>query len=372
MAVWRGNFSGRAVRINVELYEYGSAYHDRANNRSLHRFNVWLDKTNNQVYTYNLDRQKGKSASVSGPTGTHFSRSNEDVTYDFRPSGSQVTLWQYATDVWIKHNSTGGGSASAWSSFSADVIGSASASGSIGMTQLFAAPSAPTSPSVQSIAGTTAVYKANDGNNNGSAITSRTIQVATDSGFSTVVKTYSPSSFNFITMDGLDPSTDYWVRSRAGNAIGQGSWSAAVAFSTITIPDAPFLTAMSDDPHGATLYLEDPIYPPTGILDRVTEVALDEDFTNIFTSFTVKGSLPVTGLPRQATTYYARSRVLNAAGWGPYTVVAFKTAGNRLTAWLKDGGVWKEVSVWVRDEGVWHHTQPYVLESDTWRPTDTV
>jgi hypothetical protein len=69
--------------------------------------------------------------------------------------------------------------------------------------------------------------------NNGSAVTGYTLQCATDSQFANVVKSYSGLAGPSYTITGLNPSTTYYLRVSAQNAVGSGPYSPVPQFQTL-------------------------------------------------------------------------------------------------------------------------------------------
>ena len=103
------------------------------------------------------------------------------------------------------------------------------------------APAAPTIGTVSAIGplGATVSWSA-PSTDNGSAVTGYALQVATDSGFTSIVQTAAPTDSPY-TIAGLSPSTTYYVRVAAQNAIGSSSYSDAVSFLTlpsVRVPNA--------------------------------------------------------------------------------------------------------------------------------------
>jgi hypothetical protein len=72
-------------------------------------------------------------------------------------------------------------------------------------------------------------YPANDG---GSAVEDYDVQVATNSGFTTGLQTFTStnSSYDFT---GLTPGTQYWTRVRATNGVGSSPYTSSLTFTTL-------------------------------------------------------------------------------------------------------------------------------------------
>jgi hypothetical protein len=90
-------------------------------------------------------------------------------------------------------------------------------------------PSPPTAPLVNSVTDSSAVVTWTPPANNGSPITSYEVGYATtDVDPTTIVVANSPK-----TLTGLTPSTTYYIRVRASNAIGPSAWSTATVITTL-------------------------------------------------------------------------------------------------------------------------------------------
>lgn len=105
------------------------------------------------------------------------------------------------------------------------------------------APAAPNPGSISSIGPVSAVYSwSYPPTDNGAGVNDYWIQVATDSGFSHVVQTLNPQAGGSpITISGLNPSTTYYVRVAAQNAVATGPYSGATSFLTlpsVLVPNA--------------------------------------------------------------------------------------------------------------------------------------
>lgn len=132
-----------------------------------------------------------------------------------------VSVPNYATTYYVRAQAVNAIGAGAWGGGtgittgadvpSAPTIGAASAIGPLGATVAWSAPST----------------------NNGSAVTGYTVQVATDSAFASVIQTHAGLSASPYAITGLDPSTTYYARVSAQNAIGSSAYSGSVSFQTL-------------------------------------------------------------------------------------------------------------------------------------------
>ena len=95
------------------------------------------------------------------------------------------------------------------------------------------APSQPPAPAVGSITQSAASVTWQAPSSGGSTITSYDIQIATNNTFTAglVTTNVATRSYNYT---GLLPGTPYWARVRANNAIGNGSYSTATSFTTVS------------------------------------------------------------------------------------------------------------------------------------------
>ncbi|MEM6421052.1 MAG: fibronectin type III domain-containing protein, partial [Pseudomonadota bacterium] len=86
---------------------------------------------------------------------------------------------------------------------------------------------------------TITVTLAADPADGGSAITGRDLRYSTDQATWTEQTGIAAST----DLAGLDPATTYFVQSRAVNAVGAGTWSAAASAATAALPGAAAITA---------------------------------------------------------------------------------------------------------------------------------
>lgn len=124
---------------------------------------------------------------------------------------------------------------------STNAIGPSANSAVINFTTLKTPPSVPGAPTVSSITHNSAnVTSTPPVDNGGAAIASYTVQVATNSGFTTGVQTFTGVTSFPYTATGLPSNTPMWVRVLAINSMGSSPYTAGVAFTTASgVPSAP-------------------------------------------------------------------------------------------------------------------------------------
>ena len=205
----------------------------------------------------------------------------------------------------------------------------ASGSWSTTLPRILQKPGAPTAVTVGTRTDSTiALTWTAPASNGGAAITSYIVDYAKNAAF-TGALSMTVTSTN-ATLTGLDLS-DYYVRVRAKNSVGEGAQSTVVQTATVTYPTAPPApVAHTQTSNSMQLALTDPSYVGDGILKRQLERALAA--TGPWTNVPV--TMPdtsVTGLTR-ATLYYYRFRVRNSVGWGPWTTAAAQTLAEKPSA----------------------------------------
>lgn len=156
---------------------------------------------------------------------------------------------------------------------------------------------------------------------NGDSIDSYEIQIATNSGFSTGLQTFSGSSKNFT---GLAASTQYWVRGRAHNGVGYSSYTSSKTFTTgATVPGAPTAVGSNTVTQSAAniTWTAPGSTGGSAITGYDVQIATDSGFTaNVQTLSDPDDVSPyaLTGL-NPSTAYWARVRALNGVGAGAWS-----------------------------------------------------
>lgn len=201
-----------------------STVDDSANNRTA--VTVWME-----AYKTNGYRTYGTYIGDCNINGTWYVAGgvqDECTTSDWTQQGNQVT--QY-----VAHGADGSKTvtvgARGYYSGSSDWGSMQTGTGSVTLTNYVRLPGAPGTPTITAIGTTTATatWTAATGPN----IDAYWIQVATDSGFTNLVKNASVGNVLTYGITGLTPGKPYWVRVRAHNSDGYGAYSAAATFTTL-------------------------------------------------------------------------------------------------------------------------------------------
>ncbi|MCF7802570.1 MAG: fibronectin type III domain-containing protein [Candidatus Marinimicrobia bacterium] len=147
------------------------------------------------------------------------------------------------------------------------------------------------------------------------------LQVATDSGFSSLVVEQSSLSSTEYTVENLDNSTIYYWRVRTNFLLTTSSWSDAWSFTTIIAPPAqPALSSpangVGDQPQDLTFQWE----AATRAESYQVQVSTSSDFSALVfnQSGVATTDYSVSGLQKN-TTYYWRVRASNAGGTGEWS-----------------------------------------------------
>jgi Fibronectin type III domain len=162
----------------------------------------------------------------------------------------------------------------------------------------------------------------------GSTITKWELQYAKVSSFSGAVTVTSSGTS---TLTGLTSKTTYYLRARGVNALGAGPWSAVKSGTTAGVPGGVTSTVntASLDYDSCQITYTVPSTGGSAITGYELQLSKSSTFSSILNTVSGSGmlfSMTWSSLSR-VTTYYSRARVKNAYGWGPYTTVSFKTAG---------------------------------------------
>lgn len=146
------------------------------------------------------------------------------------------------------------------------------------------------------------------------------IHVATDGAFASIVDSGVVDVLMKQTSK-LNSGTKYYWRVRAENTDGQGAWSGAFRFITLSLPDAPVLMApengAADVSVNAVLEWR-PVSRATSYLVHLSSDSLFHTLIDPAVTQTVEKKTPLLSSHAE---YFWRVRSLNDAGWGPYSPV---------------------------------------------------
>lgn len=165
-------------------------------------------------------------------------------------------------------------------------------------------------------------------------------QIATDSGFTTVVKSTTNDTGNKTTwsVTGLLPNTVYYARTRhKGSVLPYSAWSTTVIFNTIAI-NAPAINTPTNGSSGLlpNITVTASVFGVTGAADTHLntnwQIATDAGFSNVVAS-SYNDSVNKTSITFNLslnTTYYARVQYCGTTyGLGNYSsVISFSTVAN--------------------------------------------
>ncbi len=156
------------------------------------------------------------------------------------------------------------------------------------------------------------------------------MQLATDPGFTAIVRNETGIAETLYPLTGLDRSKKYYWRVNATNAQGSGPWSVVWNFTTVgAAPDAPALLSPANNATDV---------PTAGTVSwsastNAESYQLQISRSPVFTTFVIDES-GVTVLSRPyaglavGTDYYWRVRAVNVEGAGPWSAIwKFTTAG---------------------------------------------
>ena len=187
-------------------------------------------------------------------------------------------------------------------------------------------PAAPVISSLDQVTNTSVrvqFYSTGDG---GSSVSRWELQYAKTSNFSDAVTITSWGSSN---ITGLAPNTVYHFRVRGVNGIGAGPWSSTAITQTNDVPGGVSHTLGTVTHNSGHINIVAGTTNGSAITNYELQLSKSSSFASIFKSFSGTGaptSATWTGLSR-VTTYYHRTRVKNAYGWGAWTSVSFTTIG---------------------------------------------
>lgn len=278
---------------------------------------------------------------VSGNGSVYYSADETGQTTEiYVDQGSSSSITTFVNDATLKTNSSLVGSYDYYTLPDAP----ASISGTAGQGQVTLDWTAPTS----------------DG---GTAVTSYTLQRATDSGFTTGLTTTTGLTGLTTTVTGLTNGTPYYFRIAAVNAVATAA-STTSAYATIASPVTPTASTTVPGPPTALTVADQSPHSDTGLALSWTAPASNggsaitgyEVLASLYPDMssaasTLTGSTSTTydldGLEVN-TTYYIQVAAINAIGTGPTSAIAY---GQTYTIAVAGAGVIKKwndaISQWV-------------------------
>ncbi|WDS52125.1 minor tail protein [Microbacterium phage UtzChips] len=252
MPVYYDTFSDRS-RYQLQLHIAPKPYNLAGNYTDVAWSLRIVETTENGTYSY---AAAPWSATIHGQTWSGSS------PYDFRSTDS-ITVGSGTKRVYhdangyrtITFSGSVGGST---------VIGSASTSGSLGLTRIPKVPPAPKPLELTDIKATSMLFRFQSTGDGGSKTDSWQLQYSESSSFSSPT---TLSSSGTSTVTGLKSGTLYYFRARGHNTVGWGPWSSALSARTL----AAFYYSDGTTWHSTEVYVSD------GTRWHSVEVLISED-----------------------------------------------------------------------------------------------
>lgn len=362
-----------SARLNgiVEQY-WGTANQDKANNRTKCYVQAYIDKHNINNYAYALPPYTSAAQLYlyrrdDANNWVEFWSQGINFNFDLRPAGQQRVHWLWAFDFWVQHKSDTSAGVTVTLAVQAAVLGSTAVYPGVTPATLGSAPDAPTngriledgSLSFKYAASTPTAYPAVNG---------REVQVSTTSNFASgTVTSYSPSTLNSVSVNSTE-ATQYWIRSRVRNSFGWGSWSTAITYTTLTVPEAPGVHSIVPGLNHVMFTLSQPEYTGGVILNYQAKVfrARDNALVGVYEDGG-RQNIYINGL-EQGEEYYIEGRAQNSVGWSDaWPGTPFVTLGVPLSLSIHNGTDFDRAGAWVFDGTQWLHAVPYRYDGKVWR-----
>jgi hypothetical protein len=230
-----GAFSGRS---NISLHiDVATQSTNASANTSVVAINVYLYLDTTQYLPYDTGQNSSWSATVNGVSyPISGSGVSSTYAYDFRGQSAGYTQMLLSTTQTVTHGTNGDKTISfSTSSSAASPLGSASASGTLVLTNFDRSPNTPNAPTLtRSSAGTTIsitnVAPTTPIKNSGPAITSYSFQYSTNDSTWTLLGSQASATYSWTS---ATSTTAYYFRTAATNSDGTSSYSASTLIAGI-------------------------------------------------------------------------------------------------------------------------------------------
>jgi hypothetical protein len=241
--------------------------------------------------------------------------------------------------VTITHNADGNKtiySSGYWDSRHSN-IGAGTTGGNYTLPRIPKPPAAPTPIGIDQVTSSSFRYRFSGNSNNGAAVDQWQAQLATNSSFTTGVRTVTSTGTTVFT--DLPAGVTYWVRSRGHNSRGWGAWSSSLSVK-VGLP-APALNSWVQNASGGLVASWSAPSATNGLTGYRLQIARDAGFTTGVVSYDVGNVLThtVTGLAG-GRIWYARVAARTAGGVNAYSgsrnVMLVLSAGD-LDGWIRVG-----------------------------------
>lgn len=249
---------------------------------------------------------------------------NTEVQYSTSSTfASNVSSVQAGTATFVNIAALQPGVKYYWRARSSSAGGISGWSGTASFTTSARVPSKPGTPMTSAVSASGMTVSWSSAAGNGSAVTTYQLQIASDSSFTTDLRTIDAGLDLTEVISGLSPATTYYLRVRALNSVGWGPWSSTKTQATVaTTPSEP-RNVTASNPTSVSVDVSWDAPATTGGSD-ITGYDLAYSTSSTFASnvetlsLNTSRSTSVTGL-NPGTTYYFLVRAKNGVGAGPWS-----------------------------------------------------